>query len=60
MAAGLMNKQIAANMGIAEITAKIHRGQAMRKMNTRSVAELVRKMQALGIAKLGGIGAAQQ
>jgi hypothetical protein len=29
-------------------------------MNTRSVAELVRKMQALGIAKLGGIGAAQQ
>jgi FixJ family two-component response regulator len=60
VAAGLMNKQIAANMGIAEITAKIHRGQAMRKMNTRSVAELVRKMQALGIAKLGGIGAAQQ
>ncbi|MFP3606807.1 response regulator transcription factor [Paraburkholderia sp. SIMBA_053] len=60
VAAGLMNKQIAANMGIAEITAKIHRGQAMRKMNTRSVAELVRKMQALGIAKLGGIGAAEQ
>jgi FixJ family two-component response regulator len=49
VAAGLMNKQIAASMGIAEITAKIHRGQAMRKMNSRSVAELVRKMEALGL-----------
>ncbi|CAA2099345.1 response regulator transcription factor [Variovorax paradoxus] len=49
VAAGLMNKQIAAEMGIAEITAKIHRGQAMRKMNSRSVAELVRKMEALGV-----------
>ncbi len=49
VAGGLMNKQIAAEMGIAEITAKIHRGQAMRKMNSRSVAELVRKMEALGV-----------
>lgn len=49
VATGLLNKQIAANMGIAEITAKIHRGQAMRKMNSRSVAELMRKMEALGI-----------
>ncbi|WP_412025901.1 response regulator transcription factor [Burkholderia cepacia] len=49
VAAGLMNKQVAGNMGIAEITAKIHRGQAMRKMKCRSVAELVRKMSALGI-----------
>ena len=49
VAGGLMNKQIAAHMGIAEITAKIHRGQAMRKMNSRSVAELVRKMEALGL-----------
>lgn len=49
VAAGLMNKQVAGNMGIAEITAKIHRGQAMRKMQCRSVAELVRKMTALGI-----------
>ncbi|MDH6170765.1 FixJ family two-component response regulator [Variovorax boronicumulans] len=51
VATGLMNKQIAANMGIAEITAKIHRGQAMRKMNSRSVAELVRKMEALGVVQ---------
>ncbi|MGT2473586.1 DNA-binding response regulator [Paraburkholderia steynii] len=49
VATGLLNKQIAASMGIAEITAKIHRGQAMRKMNSRSVAELMRKMEALGI-----------
>ncbi len=49
VAAGLMNKQIAARMGIAEITVKMHRGQAMRKMNARSVAELVRRMEALGL-----------
>jgi len=51
VAGGLMNKQIADRMGIAEITAKIHRGQAMRKMNSRSVAELVRKMEALGVVE---------
>jgi len=51
VAGGLMNKQIAGRMGIAEITAKIHRGQAMRKMNSRSVAELVRKMEALGVVE---------
>ncbi len=49
VATGLMNKQVAGNMGIAEITAKIHRGTAMRKMECRSVAELVRKMSALGV-----------
>ncbi|ALL67072.1 DNA-binding response regulator, LuxR family [Paraburkholderia caribensis MBA4] len=54
VATGLLNKQIAANMGIAEITAKIHRGQAMRKMNSRSVAELMRKMEALGIVQTPG------
>ena len=51
VASGLMNKQIADRMGIAEITAKIHRGQAMRKMESRSVAELVRKMEALGVVQ---------
>jgi FixJ family two-component response regulator len=54
VAAGLMNKQTAGSMGIAEITVKIHRSQAMRKMNTRSVADLVRKMDALGIESNGG------
>ncbi|MEX3958596.1 response regulator transcription factor [Trinickia sp. EG282A] len=49
VAAGLMNKQIASKMGIAEVTVKIHRGQAMRKMNVRAVADLVRKTDALGV-----------
>ncbi|MCC8395952.1 response regulator [Paraburkholderia sp. MMS20-SJTR3] len=49
VASGLMNKQIAARMRIAEVTVKIHRGQAMRKMNVRSVADLVRQVVALGV-----------
>ena len=50
VAAGLMNKQIAAQLGLAEITVKLHRGNLMRKMNARSVAELARMAQILGIA----------
>jgi FixJ family two-component response regulator len=49
VAAGLMNKQIAAEIGIAEITVKIHRGHIMKKMGTRSLADLVRIAQMLGI-----------
>lgn len=48
--AGRLNKQIAAEMGIAEITVKIHRGRIMKKMRAKSVAELVRMAEALGIA----------
>jgi FixJ family two-component response regulator len=44
---GLMNKQIAGRLGLSEITVKIHRGQVMRKMAARSVAELVKKAQQL-------------
>jgi len=40
--AGRLNKQIAAEIGISEATVKFHRGQLMRKMHVRSVAELVR------------------
>ena len=47
--AGLMNKQIAAKIGIAEITVKIHRGHIMKKMAAKSLADLVRMAQALGI-----------
>ena len=47
--AGLMNKQIAAQLGLAEITVKLHRSSAMRKMNARSVAELARMAQILEI-----------
>ena len=47
---GLMNKQIAAALGLSEITVKIHRGNLMRKMGAKSLADLVRKAEALGIA----------
>ncbi|MDP9810948.1 FixJ family two-component response regulator [Rhizobium tibeticum] len=45
---GLMNKQIAYELGISEVTVKLHRGNVMRKMEVRSVAELVRKAEVLG------------
>jgi FixJ family two-component response regulator len=48
---GLMNKQIANEVGLSEITVKIHRGQVMRKMAARSVAELVRMSDALGLPR---------
>jgi FixJ family two-component response regulator len=40
--AGKMNKQVAGDLGISEITVKIHRGAAMRKMEAQTLAELVR------------------
>jgi FixJ family two-component response regulator len=49
VAAGLMNKQIASELGLAEITVKIHRGHIMKKMAARSLADLVRKAETLGI-----------
>lgn len=45
--AGKMNKQVAGDLGISEITVKIHRGSAMRKMGARTYAELVRMTDAL-------------
>ncbi|MGF6732065.1 FixJ family two-component response regulator [Paraburkholderia youngii] len=47
--AGLMNKQIAAQMKLSEVTVKIHRGHAMRKLAAHSVPDLVRKAEALGL-----------
>jgi FixJ family two-component response regulator len=47
--AGLMNKQTAAELGLSEITVKIHRGHAMRKMNAKSLADLVRMAESLGL-----------
>ena len=46
--AGLLNKQVAAEIGLSEITVKIHRGQAMRKMAARSLPDLVRMAELLG------------
>jgi FixJ family two-component response regulator len=48
---GLMNKQIAAEIGIAEITVKIHRGHIMRKMTAKSLADLVKMAQVLDIRR---------
>lgn len=48
--AGLMNKQVAAEVGLSEITVKIHRGNVMRKMEARTLADLVRMAQSLGIS----------
>ena len=49
VSSGLMNKQIAAELGLAEITVKIHRGHIMKKMSATSLADLVRMAGTLGI-----------
>ena len=47
--AGRLNKQIAADIGLSEATVKLHRGQVMRKMGARSLADLVRMGDKLGL-----------
>jgi FixJ family two-component response regulator len=47
VAAGKMNKQVAGELSLSEITVKIHRGAAMRKMGARTLADLVRMAEAL-------------
>ncbi len=48
---GLMNKQVAHELGLSEITVKLYRGQAMRKMGAGSLADLVRMAEILGLHK---------
>ncbi|RKP55880.1 DNA-binding response regulator [Pararobbsia silviterrae] len=47
--AGMLNKQIAARIGLSEITVKIHRGHMMKKMEAGSVADLVKMSEQLGV-----------
>lgn len=49
--AGLMNKQVAAEMGLREITVRIHRGNVMRKMKARSLPDLVRMADSLRLRR---------
>jgi FixJ family two-component response regulator len=51
--AGLMNKQVGAETGLAEITVKIHRGHIMKKMAARSLADLVRMAEILEVRRSG-------
>jgi len=54
VAAGLMNKQAAAEIGISEVTVKVHRHNIMQKLGARSLAELVRTADSLGIPRWKG------
>jgi FixJ family two-component response regulator len=49
---GLMNKQVAAELGVSEITVKVHRGSVMRKMRADSLADLVMIADMLGIRRI--------
>jgi FixJ family two-component response regulator len=51
VSAGLVNKQIAAEIGISEVTVKVHRRNIMQKMGARSLAELVRMADLLGVGR---------
>ena len=51
VSAGRVNKQIASDLGISEATVKVHRGQIMRKMQTTSLAQLVRIADRLGLSR---------
>jgi FixJ family two-component response regulator len=54
VAQGLLNKQIAAELGLSEVTIKTYRGHVMQKMGAKSLAELVRMSDKIGAASIPG------
>jgi len=50
---GRLNKQIAAELGLSVVTVKVHRGQLMRKMAAKSIVDLVRMADQLGVPHAG-------
>jgi FixJ family two-component response regulator len=48
---GFLNKQVGAEIGVTEVTVKVHRGRAMRKMEAKSLADLVKMADILGIRR---------
>jgi FixJ family two-component response regulator len=52
VAAGFLNKQVGARLGISEVTVKSHRGMVMRKMKAQSLPDLVHMAATLGIAPM--------
>jgi len=52
---GRLNKQIAADLGVSEVTVKVHRGQIMRKMRAKSLPELVRMGDLLGVGAVRSV-----
>jgi len=55
VATGLMNKQTAAEIGISEVTVKVHRHNIMKKLGAQSLADLVRMADALGLPHRNGV-----
>ena len=55
VAAGLLNKQIAAELGVSEKTVKVHRAHAVAKLQARSLADLVRIAERLGAGAAGSV-----
>lgn len=53
---GMLNKQIAAELGTSEITVKLHRGRVMHKMEAKSVAELVRMSDRIAVDRVKRVG----
>jgi FixJ family two-component response regulator len=51
VATGIMNKQVAAQLGVSEVTVKVHRHNAMQKLGARSLADLVRMADTLGVSR---------